>query len=200
LIIIAIALIIAIFTALCAYFSNIKVSAAIVTVIFAIIGTISLRSTNEWALYLILAGFGFPYLLAAIFAGGLAASFLKKGKYVKAVLPFLPFLILILYFRIDQQNKKQEAALALEYVSQHPKLRKFAGKQKFVLSSTTGKHVYEYTFKNPGPNPEFLSAIVQADPSSGTPHFSLKCVTDKFLGQRSPMDRICSQGIIDLPE
>lgn len=103
----------------------------------------------------------------------------------------------------DNQTKKEEEQLALDYVTHNNQVIQLAGGsvKTFPSASTSysnDRNRGRYDFSIIGPKKFY--AIVDVNRSSGRPEFSLACVTTLSMGYREAGKDACSQSTIPLPK
>ena len=103
----------------------------------------------------------------------------------------------------DNQTKKAEEKLALDYITHNDQIIKLAGGvvETYPAASTiypNNRNKGRYDFHISGPKDFY--AIVDVDRSSGKPEFRLACVTTLSMGYREVGKDECSQSTIPLPK
>ncbi|MBC3877526.1 DUF4124 domain-containing protein [Undibacterium sp. FT79W] len=103
----------------------------------------------------------------------------------------------------DNQTKKTEEQLALDYITHNEQVIKLAGGavKTYPAASTTysnDRNKGRYDFSISGSKSFY--AIVDVNRSSGKPEFRLACVTTLSMGYREAGKDACSQSTIALPK
>ncbi len=103
----------------------------------------------------------------------------------------------------ENQSKKIEEQLALDYITHNDQVIKLAGGavKTFPASSSiysNDRNRGRYDFSITGPKNFY--AIVDVNRSSGKPEFNLACVTTLSMGSREGGKDACSQSTIPLPK
>jgi hypothetical protein len=103
----------------------------------------------------------------------------------------------------DNQTKKTEEQLALDYITHNDQVIKLAGGAvktypaiSTIYSNDRNKGRYDFSISGP----KSFYAIVDVNRSSGKPEFRLACVTTLSMGYREAGKDACSQSTIPLPK